>query len=173
VVSLRCKNAYATVSREKRQKLLEVKRLDALMRSVLGRTPYQFWFDAYQRGWQDGYKEGIKAGRRLAKGKSEFPTTGPGFLKSRGRPPVLAPLLLEQFIEVVNDWMREEGISLPAAVSKYRHVFGRAWKVLEEPPELRQEQLVRLYKRTTKLKRRQRGPIDDRIKWDSSNTSGA
>jgi len=75
-------------------------------------------------------------------------------------------LLRQQFINFVNR-MREEGVSLPAAVSKYRQVFGRAWKVLEEPPELRQEQLLRLYKRATKLKRRQRG----RGKRDSSSTS--
>jgi hypothetical protein len=133
-----------------------MKRIDALMRSVYGRTFYQFVTDQIQRAWQGGYKEGIKAGKRLAKGKPEFPVTE--FLKSRGRPKVLGhELLRQQFINFVNR-MREEGVSLPAAVSKYRQVFGRAWKVLEEPPELRQEQLLRLYKRATKLKQRQRAP---------------
>jgi hypothetical protein len=154
------------VSRKKRQKVSDLERLDALMRSVYGCTLDQF----AHRFWQAGYKQGIKGGRRLAKGKSEFPKRL--FSNSRGRPPVLAPLLQEQFLEFVNDFMRQEGISLPAAVSRYRHVFGRAWKVLEKPPKLRQEQLLRLYKRTTKLKR-QRAPIDDRVKRDSSSTSSA
>jgi len=145
-----------------------MERLDALMRTVSGRTFVEFFRDTLKFGYDEGYQKGIKAGKRLAKGKPEFPTTLPGFPGSRGRPKVLGgELLRQQFINFVNRWMREEGVSLPAAVSKYREVFGRAWKVLEKPPELRQEQLVRLYKRATKLKRRQRA------RRDSSSTSSA
>jgi len=139
-----------------------MKRLDALMRSVYGRTFHQFVADQIQRAWQGGYKEGIKAGKRLAKGKPEFP----GFLNSRGAPKLLGhEILRQQFIDFVHDWMREKEVSLPAAVSKYRDVMRRAWKGISEVPD--QEQLVRLYKRATKLKRRQRG----RGKRDSSSTS--
>ena len=102
--------------------------------------------DGYKQGRKGGYEQGIKAGRRLAKGKPEFPSTGPGFLKSRGAPKVLGhELLRQQFIDFVNDWMRGEGVSLPAAVSKYRSVMGRAWKGIREVPD--QEQLLRLYQR--------------------------
>jgi hypothetical protein len=124
----------------------DIERLDALMRSVLGRTLLEFVTGAMKVGYDEGYQKGIKAGRRLAKGKSEFPTTGPGFLKSRGAPKVLGhEALRQQFIDFVDDWMREEGVSLPAAVSKYRDVMKRAWKGIREVPD--QEQLLRLYKR--------------------------
>jgi hypothetical protein len=140
------------VSREERRKPSDIERLDALMRSVFGRTFLEFVTGTMKVGYDEGYQKGIKAGRRLAKGKSEFPT-----LKSRGAPKVLGhEVLRQQFIDFVDDWMREEGVSLPAAVSKYRDVMRRAWKGLEKPPELRQEQLLRLYKRdkrATKLKR--------------------
>ena len=121
------------------------------MRSVFGRTFYQFVADQIQRAWLGGYKEGIKAGKRLAKGKPEFPTTG------RGAPKLLGhEILRQQFIDFVHDWMREKEVSLAAAVSKYRDVMRRAWKGISEVPD--QEQLVRLYKRATKLKQRQRAP---------------
>ena len=131
------------MSREKRQKVSDLKRLDALMRSVYGCTLDQFLDQFADRMWQAGYKQGIKGGRRLAKGKSEFPKRL--FSNSRGRPPVLAPLLQEQFLEFVNDWMREKRVSLPAAVLKYRDVMRRAWKDRLEVPD--KHQLMRLYKR--------------------------
>jgi hypothetical protein len=136
--------------------LSNLERLDEAMRSVYGRTFDQFGYETFQRGYEcgykqgvrDGYKEGIKGGRRLAKGKAEFPKNP--FSKS-GRPPMLDPVLLApKFIEFVDDWMREDGLSLPAAVSKYREVFGRAWKGRREVPN--QEQLLRLYHREKKKK---------------------
>ena len=136
------------MSREKRQKVSDLKRLDALMRSVYGCTLDQFLDQFADRMWQAGYKQGIKGGRRLAKGKSEFPKRL--FSNSRGRPPVLAPLLQEQFLEFVNDFMRQEGISLRAAVSRYHSIMGRAWKHTGGVPN--QEALLRLYKRATKTK---------------------
>jgi hypothetical protein len=130
-----------------------LERIDVLMRSVYGRTLRQYLDEGMNKAYQYGYKEGIKAGRRLAKGKPEFPETG--FLKSRGAPKLLDhELLRRQFIDSVNDWMLEEGVSLPAAVSKYRDVMKRVWKGKREVPD--QEQLLRLYKRdkrATKLKR--------------------
>ena len=136
----------------------DVECLDALMRSVFERTLDQFVSEVCQRAWQDGYKEGVKAGRRLAKGKSEFPITGPPFLKSRGAPKLLGhETMRQQFIEFVGDWMREEGVSVPAAVSKYRDLMRRSSELKSigwEVPD--QEQLLRLYKRNkraTKLKR--------------------
>jgi hypothetical protein len=103
----------------------------------------------YDRGWKDGYEQGIKSGKRLAKGKSAIPKRL--FSKSHGRPPVLDPILLvPQFVDFVNDWMRTEEVSLPAAVSKYRALMGPAWKDISEVPD--QEQLLRLYKRATKTK---------------------
>jgi hypothetical protein len=104
--------------------------------------------DGYERGREDGYEQGIKSGKRLAKGKSKFPTTGPGFLKSRGRPKVLHhEILVRQFIDAVDEWMRDLGLSLPAAISKYCTLIRRSWKGLERAPEFRPEQLLRLYKR--------------------------
>ena len=132
------------MSREKRQKVSDLKRLDALMRSVYGCTLDQFLDQFADRMWQAGYKQGIKGGRRLAKGKPEFPETG--FLKSRGAPKLLGhELLRRQFIDFVNDWMREKRVSLPAAVLKYRDVMRRAWKDRLEVPD--KHQLMRLYKR--------------------------
>src|SRR5262249_22113662 len=154
-------------SREERRKPSDIERLDALTRSVLGRTLVEFVTDTLKVGYDEGYQKGIKAGRRLAKGKPEFPETG--FLKSRGAPKLLGhELLRRQFIDFVNDWTREEGVSLPAAVSKYRDVMKRAWKGIGEVPD--QEQLLRLYKRATKLKRRQRARIYARVKRASSST---
>jgi hypothetical protein len=134
----------------------DIERLDALMRSVFGLSLQQFYNQALLAGYKDGYKQGIKGGRRLAKGKPEFPITGPPFLKSRGAPKVLGhETLREQFIEFVDDVMREEGVSLPAAVSKYRDLMRRSeLKGILEVPD--QERLLRLYKRNklaTKLKR--------------------
>jgi hypothetical protein len=131
-----------------------LERIDVLMRSVYGRTLHQYQDEGMNKAYQYGYKQGIKAGRRLAKGKPEFPETG--FLKSRGAPKLLGhELLRRQFIDFVNDWMREERVSLPAAVSKYRDVMKRAWRGVERVvPD--QEQLLRLYKRdkrATRLKR--------------------
>jgi hypothetical protein len=135
----------------------DIERLDALMRSVYGRTLHQFLNQFLTDAFQLGYKEGIKAGKRLAKGKPEFPTTGPGFLKSRGAPKLLdGELLRRQFIEFVDDHMHETGVSLPVAVSKYRDVMKRAWKGLDTSEVPNQEQLLRLYKRdkrATRLKR--------------------
>ena len=123
-----------------------MERLNALMHSIYGCSLDQF----AQRVGQEWYKQGIKSGKRLAKGKPEFPKRL--FLKSHGRPPVLDPILLvPQFVNFVNDRMREEGISLPAAVSRYCDVVVRAWKEIGGP-EPRQEQLLRLYKRATKPK---------------------
>jgi len=137
------------VSREKRQKVSDLERLDALMRSVYGCTLDQFLDQFADRMWQAGYKQGIKGGRRLAKGKPEFPETG--FLKSRGAPKLLGhELLRRQFIDFVNDFMRQEGISLRAAVSRYHSIMGRAWKHTGGVPN--QEALLRLYKRATKTK---------------------
>jgi hypothetical protein len=80
------------VSREERRKPSDIERLNALMRSVYGRTFDQFLYETLQRGYklgfQDGYKQGIKGGRRLAKGKAEFPKN---VFKPHGRPPVLDP----------------------------------------------------------------------------------
>ena len=118
-------------------------RLDVLMRSVYGCTFDEFMTETYQAG----YERGIKTGRRLEKGKSEWP-------KSRGRPRLLHhEIHILQFIDFVDAEMNEEGVSLPAAVSKYRDKFGRAWKGLESAPpvlQLTQEQLLNLYKRKTK-----------------------
>jgi hypothetical protein len=127
-------------------------RIDALMCSVYGCTLDEHLTEGYRRAYERGYDRGIKAGKRLAKGKSEFLSTNP--LKSRGNPGELGhKLLRQQFIDFIESLMRESGISLPAAVSRYCDLMGRAWKVLERPPELRQEQLLRLYVRATKLKR--------------------
>jgi hypothetical protein len=131
----------------------DIERLDALMRFVYGCTLDELLTEAYRTAYQRAYERGIKAGRRLANGKSEFPSFGPGTLKSRGAPGALGHnLLRQQFIDYVASLMREGRISLPAAVSRYCHVMGRAWKELEGAPELRQEQLLRLYKRATKPK---------------------
>jgi hypothetical protein len=126
-------------------------RLDALMGSVYGYTLDELLTEACRTAYEWSYEQGIKAGRRLAKGKSEFPSTGPGALKSRGAPGALGhKFLRQQFIDRVESLMREGGISLPAAVSRYCYLMGRAWKGEDGAPELRQEQLLRLYKRTTK-----------------------
>lgn len=110
--------------------------LDALMRSVHGCTCNEFMAKWYQAG----YEQGIKNGKRLAKGKSEWP-------KSRGHPKLFKhEILVLQFIAFVNARMSEDGISLPAAVSKYRDVIGRAWKELKSSIPS-QEQLLSLYKR--------------------------
>jgi hypothetical protein len=136
----------------------DIERLDALMRSISGRTLAQFWTDAFQRGYkqgiEDGYKEGIKGGKRVAKGKAEFPKN---VFKPRGRPPVLDPILVEQFIATVNSLIREEEISLPAAVSRYCDVMVRAWKDQMGGPVPERDQLLRLYQR----EQRKRKAIDD------------
>jgi hypothetical protein len=114
-------------------------RLDVLMRSVFGCTFIEFMTKIYQQG--------IKNGRRLEKGKSEWP-------KSHGRPPLLKNEILElQFIDSVDAQMNEKGISLFAAVTRYREVFGRAWKLETDAPPLLQltsKQLQSLYKRKKK-----------------------
>jgi hypothetical protein len=131
----------------------EIEHLDALMRSVYGSTLDELLTEAYRTAYERGYEQGIKAGKRLAKGKPEFPSFGPGTLKSRGAPGALRHKLLRQeLIDYVESLMREGGISLPAAVSRYCYLMGRAWKGLEQAPELRQDQLLRLYKRATKPK---------------------
>ena len=117
-------------------------RLDVLMRSIYGCTFNEFMTKSYQAG----YEQGIKNGKRLAKGKSEWP-------KSRGRPKFPDhEILVLQFIDFVDARMNEDGISLHAAVSKYLDMFRRAWRELTPPPmiQLEDEQLVRLYKRATK-----------------------
>ena len=81
----------------------DIERLDALMRSIYGRTLDQFRTDAIQRGYElgrkdgykqgieDGYKQGIKGGKRVAKGKAEFsknvfkPRSPPGARSHFGR----------------------------------------------------------------------------------------
>jgi hypothetical protein len=107
---------------------------------------YQKGFDdGYEQGFKDGYEQGIKSGRRLAKGKPPFP-------RPRDARKILGhDLLVLQFVHFVKDLMDEKGITLPAAVSKYRADFGRAWKgrALLSSQEIlpSQEQLLRLYKR--------------------------
>jgi hypothetical protein len=123
------------------------------MDASMQRTRRQLLTDDFQRGydqgWKDGYEQGIKSGKRLAKGKSAIPKRL--FSKRHGRPPVLDPILLvPQFVNFVNDRMHTEGVSLPAAVSKYRGLMGRVWKGIREVPD--QEQLLRVYKRATRPK---------------------
>jgi hypothetical protein len=140
----------------------DIERLNALMRSVYGCTLDELLTEDYRTAYKRGYERGIKAGKRLAKGKPEFPSFGPGTLKSRGAPGALGhKLLRQQFIDCVESLMREGRISLPAAVWRYCHLMSRAWKEVEGAPELRQEQqerqeqqaqLMRLYKRATKPK---------------------
>jgi hypothetical protein len=131
----------------------DIERLDALMRSVYGCTLDELLTKSYRTAYERAFEQGIKGGKRLAKGKSQFPRTGPGALKSRGAPGALGhKLLRRQFIDYVESRIRESGISAPAAVSSYCDLMGRAWKGLEGAPELRQEQLLRLYKRATKPK---------------------
>ena len=125
--------------------------LDALSGSVYGCTLDELLTEAYRFAYDRSYEQSIKAGKRLAKGKSEFPSFGPGTLKSRGAPGALGhKLLRQQFIDYVESLMRKDRISAAAAVSRYCYVMGRAWKGEEGAPELRQEQLLRLYKRATK-----------------------
>jgi hypothetical protein len=132
-------------------KLLQSTGLYALVRSVYGCTLDELLTKNYGAAYQRGYERGIKAGKRLAKGKSEFPSFGPGTLKSRGAPGALHhKLLRQQFIDYVESRIRESGISPAAAVSSYCDLMSRAWKGLDGAPELRQEQLLRLYKRATK-----------------------
>jgi hypothetical protein len=131
----------------------DIERLNALMRSVYGCTLDEFLTEACRRAYEWGYEPGMKAGKRLAKGKPEFPSFGPGTLTSRGAPGALRhKLLRQQFIDYVESRMREDRISLPAAVSSYCDLMGRAWKDEEGAPELRPDQLLRLYKRATKPK---------------------
>lgn len=123
----------------------DIARLDAQMRSIYGCTLNEFMTKCYQAG----YEQGLKNGRRLEKGKSEW-------AKLRGRPPLLKDeILVLQFIDFVDAQMNQEGISFPAAVSRYFNVFGRAWKELNSSSpmlELTPEKLLSLYKRKTKPK---------------------
>jgi len=129
----------------------DIERLDALMRSVYGCTLDELLTKSYRTAYERAYEQGIKGGKRLAKGKSEFPSFGPGTLKSRGAPGALGhKLLRQQFIDYVESRIRESGISSPAAVSSYCDLMSRAWKGLDGAPELRQEQLLHLYKWATK-----------------------
>jgi hypothetical protein len=122
----------------------DLERLDTLMRSVYGFALNEFMTKSYQAG----YAQGTKNGKRLAKGKPEWP-------KSRGRPKFPNhEILVLQFKDFVDARMNEDGISLHAAVSKYLDMFRRAWRELTPPPSmirLTEEQLVSLYKRATKL----------------------
>ena len=98
----------------------DIERLDALMRSVYGCTLDELLTKSYRTAYERAYEQGIKGGKRLAKGKSEFPSFGPGTLKSRGAPGALGhKLLRQQFIDYVESRIRESGISSPAAVSSY------------------------------------------------------
>jgi hypothetical protein len=131
----------------------DIERLNALMRSVYGCTLDEDLTEAYRTAYKRGYEQGIRAGKRLAKGKPEFPSFGPGTLKSRGAPGALRhKRLRQQFIDYVESRIRESGISPAAAVSSYCDLMCRAWKDVEGAPDLRPDQLLRLYKRATKPK---------------------
>jgi hypothetical protein len=94
--------------------------------------------DRYREGWDAGYATGVKAGKRLAKGKPEF-------AKARGRQKVLHDLLALQFVDLVDSLRNNRKVSLGAAVAKYRKVMALAWKAFDEPPS--QAALTRLYQR--------------------------
>jgi hypothetical protein len=62
--------------------------------------------------YNEGYAAGVKAGKRLAKGKPEF-------AKARGRQKVLHDILALQFVRHVDTLLNNRGVSLGAAVAQY------------------------------------------------------
>jgi hypothetical protein len=71
-------------------------------------------------GYEQGYADGIKAGRRLAKKKSQFP-------KARGRQKTLHDIWALQFVDFV-DQRVADGKALNAAVEMYRDAMARGLK---------------------------------------------
>jgi hypothetical protein len=109
------------------------------------------------------YNEGIKAGKRLAKGKTQF-------ANPRGHPRMLSHgILVLQFIDFVNGQMTT-GISLGAAVSIYHKLlYGSDLWSFSPSFRLTSEQLQTLYKRATKPKSKVISDDDRRI-YDISKT---
>jgi hypothetical protein len=100
--------------------------------------------DRYREGWDAGYAAGVKAGKRLAKGKPEF-------AKAHGRQKGLEDLLALQFVDLVDSLINNRGVSLGAAVAKYHKVMTLAWKDFNEGPPS-EDALIRLYQRIKKGK---------------------
>jgi len=140
-----------------------MERLDALMRSVYGRTPDEFRTDAYRRGYEQrceqAYEQGIKAGKRLAKGKPEYP-------KAKGHPKILDHgILVLQFTDFVDELMQAKGISVAAAVSQYLAKMSPLWKQIDAPVWSR-KQLMSLYERA---KKRKAIAVSDRAAYEMLN----
>jgi hypothetical protein len=70
---------------------------------------------------QAARSEGVKAGKRLAKGKSEF-------AKPRGRPKLLNDIWALQFVDFVDARLADGRTRLSAAVEEYRHGMARFLK---------------------------------------------
>jgi hypothetical protein len=94
--------------------------------------------------YKEGYAAGVKAGKRLAKGKPEL-------AKARGRQKVLHDILALQFVRNADSLLNNRGFSLGAAVAQYLKLMAPVWKDLNEGKPSRAA-LMRLYQRIKKGK---------------------
>jgi hypothetical protein len=86
------------------------------------------------------YTDGVRAGKRLAKGKSEF-------AKERGGQKTLDDICALQFVDFVD----ESGIALGAAAYHFRSQVIKAWKELDLIDKIPSaDALMRLYTRIKK-----------------------
>jgi hypothetical protein len=89
------------------------------------------------------YADGVKAGKRLAKGKSEF-------AKAHGGQKVLDDIMALQFVDFVDG----SGVALGAAAHQFRAHVIEAWKELDLIDKIPSaDALMRLYKRVKTGKR--------------------
>jgi len=93
--------------------------------------------------YNKGYADGVRAGKRLARGKSEF-------AKERGQK-ILDDIQAMQFVDFVDG----SGIALGAAAYQFRSQLIKAWKELDLINEIPSEDaLIRLYTRIKRDKRK-------------------
>jgi hypothetical protein len=97
---------------------------------------------AIKQAITDAYACGVRAGKRLAKGKSRS-------AKARGRPKVLDDIWALQFVRHVDSLINNRGVSLVGAVAQYLNVMAPVWKDLNERKPSNAA-LIRLYRRMKK-----------------------
>jgi hypothetical protein len=93
---------------------------------------------AIPEAYRKGHTDGVRVGKRLAKGK--YP-----YAKPRGRQKVLHD------IRLVDSFLNKHGVSPGAAVAEYLNVMAPVWKALDERKPS-QAALMRLYQRMKKGK---------------------
>ena len=106
--------------------------------------------EAITSAYNKGYQDGLTAGRRRAKGKSQFP-------RARGRPKTLHDINALQFIDFVDERIAD-GEKVVTAVAQYVDVMRRYnkaegisnslfdWKVFELTEAKARGVLIRLYR---------------------------